>query len=140
MRTKISTQSKIPKTWAGLTKLHPLRPIRDDVGLRNALEIVDALALLERRTKDQEDYLDSLATLVESYEDQSFAIDPSLVTPIQMLEFLMEQHEMSGSDLGRILGQRTLGSARPRRGAGRRGRGLGQCGGGPSLCGARQRR
>ena len=47
--------------------------------------------------------------LVEAYENEHFIIGPS-DNPIEILKFLLKQNGLSGSDLGRILGQRQLGS------------------------------
>ncbi len=111
MKSRLSSSSKIPKTWSGLAKLLPLRPIRDEVGYQNAQEVIDALAVLDHRSQDQEDYLDSLTTLFDSYEQQRYPMALSKMSPLQALKFLLEEHDLSGSDLGRLLGQRTLGPA-----------------------------
>jgi HTH-type transcriptional regulator / antitoxin HigA len=100
---------KPPTTFAELVAAHPPRPIGDDVDLRNAEEVVERLAVLPSRTKDQEDYLEVLSTLIERYEAEHYPIDTSGITPIERLKFLMEQHDMNASDLGRLLGDRTLG-------------------------------
>ena len=101
----------IPTTYAGLMGLFPLRPIHDRVDLDNATEILDAMALHnDDFTVDQADYFDVLATLVETYESQH---DPLLIpksTPIETLKSLLAGHNMSASGLGRILGNRELGS------------------------------
>ena len=47
--------------------------------------------------------------MVETYEDKHHRIDVDAVSPIEALEFLLEQHGLSGRDLGRILGQPQLG-------------------------------
>src|SRR3982750_93606 len=71
----------------------------------------DRLAVLDRRTRDQEDYLETLSTLIEKYEAERAAIDTSGLTPAEMLRYLMRGREMSASDLGRLLGERSLGPA-----------------------------
>jgi HTH-type transcriptional regulator/antitoxin HigA len=94
-----------------MNQFHPLRPIQDGVDLDNAMEIVDALAVLRKRTKDQEDYLESLSILIEKYEKDQNTIDASDVSVIDVLRNLMEGREMNASDLGRLLGNRELGAA-----------------------------
>ncbi|MBE7559744.1 transcriptional regulator [bacterium] len=111
MTSLMTLPNKLPRTFDELHRLLSLRPIRDEVGFSNAQEVADALAVLDRRTRDQEDYLGTLATLMEEYERERHAVCPSGVTPLQTLKFLLEEHGMSGSDLGRLLGQRTLGAA-----------------------------
>ncbi len=103
--------TKLPKTFEGLCRLFPPRPIRDEVDHDNTLEIVDVLAVNgSRLSKDQADYLDLLTTLVGAYEDEHHAIDLSHITPLQLLRSLVEDHQMTASDLGELLGNRSLGS------------------------------
>jgi HTH-type transcriptional regulator / antitoxin HigA len=106
-----ANQSNLPRTFDELNVRHTLRPIQDRVDLENAQEIADALAVLPRRTKDQEDYLETLSTLIEKYEQEQNTIDISSLDPIEVLRFLMDAREMSASDLGRVLGNRELGAA-----------------------------
>ena len=60
--------SKLPMTFTELNAIHPLRPIDDDIDLANAEEMIDRLAVLGKRTKDQNDYLETLVLLTEKYE------------------------------------------------------------------------
>lgn len=103
-------KSKLPGKFDELNRILPLRPIDDDVSLEDAQEMADALALLRKRTVDQEDYLETLSTLIEKYEDEHHQIETSDLDPIEALKFLMEQNKMNTSQLGGILGQRQLGS------------------------------
>ena len=101
---------RLPKTYAGLVALLPPRPIHDDVDLANATEIIDRLAGFDLN-EDQEDYLEAISTFVEAYEAERFPIDDSRITPLDALKTLLAEHEMTASDLGRLLGNRTLGAA-----------------------------
>ncbi len=101
--------SKMPKTRAGLDRMYPLRSIHDSVGLANASEVIRALAGFPLN-KDQEAYLEALSDLVGAYEDTHYSKDLSHVTPLQALQYLMEQNQISTSDLGELLGNRSLGS------------------------------
>ena len=58
-RVKSGFQS-LPKTYAGLVAVLPPRPIRDDIDLSNASEMIDRLAGFELNG-DQEDYLEALS-------------------------------------------------------------------------------
>lgn len=102
---------QMPKTYPQLVQLMAPRTIRDDVDLDNVTEIVDRLAVLHHPTKDQADYLETLSTLVAAYENARHQIDVSHLGPLETLKFLLQEHGLSGSDLGRILGQRQLGAA-----------------------------
>ena len=76
---------------------------------RQTMKWIDELAVLDKRTKDQERFLETLTILVETYEDKHHQIDVEGVGPIEALKFLLDQHGLSGRDLGRILGQGQLG-------------------------------
>jgi HTH-type transcriptional regulator/antitoxin HigA len=84
------------------------RPIHDEVDYGNALTVLDAMAGFGLNA-DQEDYFDAVATFVEKYEAEHHALDGSAMTPVQLIRSLMEEHGMSASDLGRLLGDRSLG-------------------------------
>lgn len=98
--------AKMPKTFHELNALHPLRPIDDDVDLANAEEMLDRLAVLNKRTKDQNDYLETLILLTEKYQADEIAdaMDLSKSSGIDVLKYLAETHEMKQADLARLLG------------------------------------
>ncbi|MEX0774573.1 MAG: hypothetical protein WD042_02540 [Phycisphaeraceae bacterium] len=98
-----------PKDWAGLTGMLPLRPIHDKVELDNATEVIDAMAGHDL-SRDQDDYLEALSTLVMAYEDEHQPIDVKRMTPVEVLRYLVEQSGMTASALGELLGNRSLGS------------------------------
>jgi antitoxin component HigA of HigAB toxin-antitoxin module len=102
----------LPKSFAELCKIHWPRPIHDAADYHNASEVVDRLALLARRTKDQEDYLESLSILIEKYDrDKITTPEATGASALETLKYLMEGHDWVASDLGRLLGSRTLGPA-----------------------------
>jgi HTH-type transcriptional regulator / antitoxin HigA len=59
--------------------------------------------------RDQEDYFEAIATFVEKYEAERHAIGGATMTPVELVRSLMEEHGMTESDLGRLLGDRSLG-------------------------------
>ncbi|MFB3890576.1 MAG: type II toxin-antitoxin system HigA family antitoxin [Phycisphaerae bacterium] len=99
----------LPRDYTGLIGVFPLRPLHDEIDLANATVIVDAMAGHDL-TRDQEDYLDVLSDLVRRYEDEHHPLPPDRSTPLARLRYLMEQAGMTASDLGRLLGNRGLGS------------------------------
>ncbi|MCX7015841.1 MAG: hypothetical protein NTW86_25355 [Candidatus Sumerlaeota bacterium] len=106
----------MPKTWAALTRLRPLRPIHDETDYAKAMDLVGRLMGWDEKTmtRDQSDYLDSLVSLIETYEARVLSAHNELLRPfppLERLKFLMEQHGMNASDLGRLLGCRTHGAA-----------------------------
>jgi HTH-type transcriptional regulator/antitoxin HigA len=100
----------MPKTYAGLVAMLPPRPIHDDVDLANASEMIDRLAGFDLNA-DQEDYLEAISTFIEAYEADRFPVDDSRLAPLDVLKTLLGEHGMTASDLGRLLGNRTLGAA-----------------------------
>jgi HTH-type transcriptional regulator/antitoxin HigA len=107
-RTRM-TFAQIPTDWASLVGLYPLSPIRDNVVYDNVCEIIDAMAGRDLN-KDQGDFLESLSILIEAYDREHNQICTSRMSPIEALKFLLEENHMTASDLGRLLGHRTLGS------------------------------
>jgi HTH-type transcriptional regulator / antitoxin HigA len=107
-RVKTRTE-KLPTTFADLVRLFPPQAIHDDVGYSNTQEIIDRLTSLANLTQGQTDYLETLTILFEAYEAEREQIDTSHLAPIDVLRFLLESNNMSGSDLGRLLGNRELG-------------------------------
>jgi HTH-type transcriptional regulator/antitoxin HigA len=100
---------KMPKDYQGLVMKFMPKAIYDKIDYENTVEVIDALVGHEL-SDEQELFLDTLSTLVEAYENEHHAIRSSEISPIEALKFLMEEHEMSAADLGKLLGERTLGS------------------------------
>lgn len=101
--------TKMPTTFAGLCRLLPPRPIRDEADYDNAIDVLDALVGHDLN-QDQLDYVEVMTTLVGMYEDKHHAIDTSDFRGLDALKYLLEQNEMTASDLGNLLGNRSLGS------------------------------
>ncbi len=101
----------LPEAFEDLNRVHALRPIEDDAGLHTASELANRLAVLGRLSRDQADYLEVLSTLIEQYEAEHFAIETSGISSVEVLKYLMEANDMNASDLGRLLGERSLGAA-----------------------------
>ena len=99
----------LPKDFDALVRMHPPRAIGDEVEYENTQEIIDALTCIAKPTKGQADYLQTLVILFSDYESNAHAIDTSDLSPLEMLKHFMEQHGMNASDLGRLLGERSLG-------------------------------
>ena len=101
----------LPTSYRELIVRVPLRPIHDAVELSNATDMLDAMALhQEDFSPDQTDYFDVLASLVADYEAQHDPLIIPKVSPLETLKSLLAAHDMSASDLGRLLGHRELGS------------------------------
>jgi HTH-type transcriptional regulator/antitoxin HigA len=108
-RLRVS-QHDLPETFEKLCRMHLPRTIRDKVDYENTAEIVDRLAVRERRSAGQEEYLETLSQLIEAYDNANFQVAVQ-TNPLEAIKYLMEAHSLNASDLGRILGNRSLGGA-----------------------------
>lgn len=79
-------------------------PIHDEKGYDLALARIDALMNAVPGTAEG-DQLDVLVTLVESYEEKRWRIDPP--DPIDAIKIRMEQRGLSRKDLEQVLGSRS---------------------------------
>jgi HTH-type transcriptional regulator/antitoxin HigA len=101
-KTNDAKTAKSPKTYRELCGLLMPRKIHDDAELDAAQEIIDILAVLPARTPDQDDYLETLAELVEAYETQTVKFTQR--TGLETLKFLLSENNLTASDLSRLLG------------------------------------
>ena len=108
MTAKTLTHDDIPESYGELVGLFMPRPLHDDVDYRNALAVLDAMAGF-KMNPDQQDYFEAIATFIEKYEAEHHAIDAAKMTTVELLRSLMDEHGMTESDLGRLLGDRSLG-------------------------------
>lgn len=104
------TGVNVPDVWIDLlTGLYDLRPIRTKKEHETALKALKTIMKVPHRNLDQNDYVQQLAKTIADYEVQKYRIE-NKNDPVGNLKFLIEQHNMSSSDLGRLLGNRSLGS------------------------------
>jgi HTH-type transcriptional regulator / antitoxin HigA len=84
------------------TKPHVLRNARE---YRAAVAEIDALVDEHpKRGSDAYDRLEFLSVLVEAYEDEHHPIDETEGTPQSIVAFMLEQREMTRSDLAPLMG------------------------------------
>jgi HTH-type transcriptional regulator/antitoxin HigA len=104
MSTKLkgNTAARLPKTYRELCGLLLPRKIHDVTELEATQEIMDVLAVLPTRTPDQDDYLETLAELVEAYEEQTVKFPKR--SGLETLKFLLSENDLTASDLSRLLG------------------------------------
>src|SRR2546430_12200960 len=98
MKTKPSRKNaEVPRTYAGLVAMHVPRPIHDNAGYENAVEMIDLLAG-HKLNHDQDDYLEIMAKVVEDYERETVP-EPTPVPGIESLRFLLSENGLTGEDL-----------------------------------------
>ena len=99
----MSSTINVSDEYLALIKRFPLRPIRDDETLDVASDIFSELTLkAQRRSADESDYLTVLGRLIAEYEESSKPPAPRM-TPARALESLMEDNELTQSELARKL-------------------------------------
>jgi HTH-type transcriptional regulator/antitoxin HigA len=98
---KLARAGDLPKTYEALVALHVPRPIADKVTCENTVALVDALAG-HALNRDQEDYLEILGDLIESYEEENLPALPKL-TGAWLLQHLLDDHGMTGDDFAKLL-------------------------------------
>lgn len=86
-------------------------PLRTEADYREARTIVERLAVKgeEALTEVERDQLEIFTILMEKYEEEHHRMDRSPLTAMEFLTILLRESEMTASDLGRLLGDRSLG-------------------------------
>jgi HTH-type transcriptional regulator / antitoxin HigA len=86
--TEVRTRENASDRYFTLIRNYPLRPLRSDEELDQAIAMIDRLLARGGLAADEEDYLDVLSDLVEKYEDDHYPIQP--VSGIDALRHLVE--------------------------------------------------
>jgi HTH-type transcriptional regulator / antitoxin HigA len=76
-----------------LVSAFPLRPIRSDEELGQAIAVIDSLLDKDELHIDEQDYLEVLTRLVEDYEEQEVPFPP--VSEADMLRHLIEARDIT---------------------------------------------
>ena len=108
-KTKLRFQD-LPKDYTGLCRVLLPRPIHDAADYANVTEVADAMTLWHKEfTPAQADYFDLLCSLMEEYDSENVKW-PKLAGR-EMLQRLLDEHDLAAADLSRILGgSRNLGA------------------------------
>lgn len=104
MPTTRNTNQKLPGRFEALVAMMPPQAIVDEAHYENTIEMIDRLMAAGKLTKGQELYLETLVQLVQAYEARHHAVDTADLSGIAALRHLLAEHDMSGSDLARLLG------------------------------------
>lgn len=88
----------------------PLRPLRGEADYDAAVRVLDELAGRDDLDAGEADYLAALTRFVEDYDDGHYTIGLPEMSPLDALNYLMQQRGLSRSDLGRILGSASAAS------------------------------
>jgi len=94
-----------------IAAIHPVWPLRSEDDYLRAVEVVDKLAMKgeDNLTEAEQDQLDIFSALIDVYENLHHPMDLPKLPPLEFLKKLLEFSGMNESDLGRVLGERSLG-------------------------------
>ena len=95
------TYDNLPKTYEKLFRLHMPRPIHGKAAYNKICKVADVLAG-HKLNADQNDYFFLLCHLIEAYDKENSPPAPK-VSGLDMLKYLMEEHDLTGDDLAKIL-------------------------------------
>jgi HTH-type transcriptional regulator/antitoxin HigA len=101
MTTPKTTVRTLPETYFRLVKRFPLTHIRDDDRLHGAQAMIDRL-LKQDRDVGEEEYLDALTDLVETYEAEHHRIPDA--SGADVLRELMATNRLSQAKLAQGVG------------------------------------
>jgi HTH-type transcriptional regulator / antitoxin HigA len=99
--THHSLPAEAPEAYEELVRLYPPRKIHDQVELENATEVADWIAL-RAKNDAQLDYLELLGDLMDEYENAGKPDKSS--SPLEILNYLVEENNITTRELGKILG------------------------------------
>lgn len=104
-----TTMMSVDAAYLRLVKACPLRAITSQKQADLAVEFLEALAVKDesKLTAGEAEYLLAQTALIEAWEQAQERL-PS--NPLGALKFLLKEHNMTASDFGRLLGNRSLGS------------------------------
>lgn len=100
----------MPGKFIDLVALLPPHVIRDENDYDNVIEFMDKLLARPKLSKGQTEFFETWTVLIGAYEDVHHAIDTSGISGLDALKYLLEHNDMTASDLGKLLGNRSLGS------------------------------
>ena len=98
----VDPRGKNKDRYLDLVLRFPLRPIRSDAALDEAVRMVDSLLDRKDLAPEEEDYLDVLGNLVEQYESEAHPIAP--VSDAELLRHLIEAKGVSQTAVSKATG------------------------------------
>src|ERR1041384_3497544 len=106
--TRKPSNAIVADDYLELVRRFPLRPIRNEADYDRAVAIHGGLAARAEAggiSSGENDYLDMLVRIIRDYDEQHSSILKEMAgrkpTPIEMLRYLMEEHDMNTVSLGK---------------------------------------
>lgn len=88
------------KNYTELISQHPIKKIKTEAENEHYLELYGQLSDLYIKNPDYEylgEYLETLAIIIEEFEEKAYPIQKA--SGVEVLQFLMEQHNLKQKDL-----------------------------------------
>ncbi len=98
----VNRQTNAQDHYFDLVRQFPLRPIRSDQELDEAVRMVDSLLDRRNLAAGEEDYLEVLGDLIERFEREAHPMAP--VSDAEMLRHLIEAKGISQAEVSRATG------------------------------------
>ena len=98
---KVAAFKGVPTTYRELVRMHEPRPIRGESEFDSAIRVVQKMAG-HNLNRDQDDYLNVLTTLIHAYDQEHHALRMKEMSPLEALQFLMQENGMNASVVGRF--------------------------------------
>ena len=92
-------------TYLALIRTFPLRPLRSEADLDEAIAIIDALAVKDVLSDAEADYLAVLSDLVEQYEAEAHPMPPT--SDAALLQHLLEAQVVTPVEVAQATGLAT---------------------------------
>ena len=93
-----------PEVYGRLLAEYQPRPITTEEENERALATVERLMALPERSPETSALIAVWVTLIEQFEEEHYALPTTEGAPAQMLQFLMDQHDLKQADLVGLLG------------------------------------
>jgi HTH-type transcriptional regulator/antitoxin HigA len=100
----------LPGRFADLARVLPPHVIRNERDYDKVIEFVDKLLARPKLTNGQTEFFETWSVLIAAYEEQRHAVDTDGMHGLDALKYLVKEKGMTASDLGVLLGNRSLGS------------------------------
>jgi len=110
MKATTTRKSGVREDYLKLVREFPLRPLRGKADHAGAMQMYARFAGREDLTPGENDYVDALALFIGEYEEREHRIEMMRMSPLRVLEYLLEENGMSTTDLGEVVGSRGLAS------------------------------
>lgn len=110
MNNTTNQSHQVSEDYLKLVMQCPIRVLYSEHEYDASVAVLDGLVTRTDLSRREVNYVDALTTFVQMYDSLHYAIDDSDLPPAAVLAELMEQHAMTTSDLGAVIGSKGVAS------------------------------